>query len=49
MVEMLCKTARGAADIILNAHRDMHVDCKEGHGKFVTEYDYKVQNFAAQP
>ena len=48
MVEMLCKTARGAADIILNANRDMHVDCKEGHGNFVTEYDYKVQNFIRQ-
>ncbi len=43
MVDKICAVARKAAEIILNADRNMQVDIKAGHGNFVTENDVKVQ------
>ncbi len=45
MIESICEVAKKAAEIILNADRNMQVDTKAGHGNFVTENDIRVQAF----
>lgn len=44
LLEKICKVVRSAGDIILSSHKSA-VHSKEGHFNYVTDTDYKVQEF----